>query len=523
MPGIVSSRPARIVRSRVLLSLTGLLLVAGLLLTSPVGATAHARGRALKVDYFFVSNPNARPFWITAGPDGNMWFTDTKANAIGRITPKGVITEFDIGAGKLPYGITAGADGNLWFSEQTNNHIGAINTQGHLVHEYSTPGTDPRPTGITTAPNGDIWFTEPGPGDIVTNSVGRLTSDGIVHTYDSYPCACFMTGITTGPDGNLWAVEEEGVAHHDVTGTLDRITPDGQHIFRDPLPLPPVTPAHLPAFDAPGPDGNVWFTEFAADVHMAGKVTPAGHITEYPLPGSITNSVGVTTGIDGRVWITQGDAGDIVVLNTDGSVVTTIPTHQGPDGIAIGPDGNMWFATSLDEEIGRVHTALPGHAYVLDIAPGFSPSARTIVVGETVRWVLEAPGLHRVVDATGAGLFDSGFQPPVSFLDHTFTAAGRFPFRDQPSGALGVIAVRPSAVSTGHVGSVVNVTWASSTPARATYDVQVRVGSGAWRTWRTGTASASGSYTPSAAGTYSFRSRPHGASDWSPAVTVRVA
>jgi len=57
----------------------------------------------------------ATPFGITAGPDGNLWFTEANGNRIGRITPAGVVTEFSAGitAGATPYGITAGPDGNL--------------------------------------------------------------------------------------------------------------------------------------------------------------------------------------------------------------------------------------------------------------------------------------------------------------------------------------------------------------------------------------------------------------------------
>src|SRR5271154_5357785 len=55
---------------------------------------------------------------ITAGPDGNLWFTAYTSNNIGRITTGGLITEFPVTAlGAYPEGITAGPDGNLWFTE----------------------------------------------------------------------------------------------------------------------------------------------------------------------------------------------------------------------------------------------------------------------------------------------------------------------------------------------------------------------------------------------------------------------
>src|SRR4051812_28161853 len=55
---------------------------------------------------------------ITTGPDGNLWFAERggAGDAIGRITPQGVITTYplDFSSG-WPDKIVAGADGNLWF------------------------------------------------------------------------------------------------------------------------------------------------------------------------------------------------------------------------------------------------------------------------------------------------------------------------------------------------------------------------------------------------------------------------
>jgi hypothetical protein len=59
-----------------------------------------------------------------AGPDGNLWFTEALGNKIGRITPAGVITEYDLTtANSGPVGIVAGPDGNLWFTMAFANRI----------------------------------------------------------------------------------------------------------------------------------------------------------------------------------------------------------------------------------------------------------------------------------------------------------------------------------------------------------------------------------------------------------------
>ena len=114
----------------------------------------------------------AKPLGITAGPDGNLWFTEQIGNRIGRITPLGVVTEFSTGisAGATPGGITAGPDGNLWFTEFDGNRIGRITPLG-VVTEFSagiTAGAEP--FGITAGPDGNLWFTE-----YTGNRIGRFT------------------------------------------------------------------------------------------------------------------------------------------------------------------------------------------------------------------------------------------------------------------------------------------------------------------------------------------------------------
>jgi streptogramin lyase len=101
---------------------------------------------------------------ITAGPDGNLWFTEIEGGKIGRITPRGTITEFPLRStcgsyGCGPVGITAGPDGNLWFTE-FNGGVDNITTHGTFVTGVGTSTRRSQPYGITAGPGGTIWFTE---------------------------------------------------------------------------------------------------------------------------------------------------------------------------------------------------------------------------------------------------------------------------------------------------------------------------------------------------------------------------
>ena len=81
-------------------------------------------------EYTTGLGPGNMPTAIAAGPDGNLWFTDSLANAIGRVTPSGQITEYPNGLGRSngPTAIAPGADGDMWFADTGADAIGRIGT-----------------------------------------------------------------------------------------------------------------------------------------------------------------------------------------------------------------------------------------------------------------------------------------------------------------------------------------------------------------------------------------------------------
>ena len=61
------------------------------------------------------------PSEIVAGPDGKLWFVDSIANLIARVTPAAAVTEFPVPPPRgfvQPLRIAAGPDGNMWFTER---------------------------------------------------------------------------------------------------------------------------------------------------------------------------------------------------------------------------------------------------------------------------------------------------------------------------------------------------------------------------------------------------------------------
>ena len=52
--------------------------------------------------------------------------------------------------------MSAGWDGNIWYTENDTNHVGSIDLNGTILPKYDT---GLRPLSITPGPDGNMWFT----------------------------------------------------------------------------------------------------------------------------------------------------------------------------------------------------------------------------------------------------------------------------------------------------------------------------------------------------------------------------
>jgi virginiamycin B lyase len=171
------------------------------LVTTPNFVHAEA-GR---VREFAIPPSGGGPYGITSGPRHYLWFTEISSNQIGRLTPRGVITEFALPflEGNAPYGITSGPDGNLWFTEINGNQIGRLTPRDRgVITEFAVPTPNSMPYGITSGPDGNLWFAEWN-----GYQIGRITPQGVITEFAIPTPNSGPIGITSGPDGNLWFTE----------------------------------------------------------------------------------------------------------------------------------------------------------------------------------------------------------------------------------------------------------------------------------------------------------------------------
>ena len=323
-------------------------LVLLLLLAALLGPSAAANAAQI-TEFSAGISPGSGPADITAGADGNLWFTEERGGRVARITPGGQVTEFSQGISpdSAPHGIDLGPSGNVWFTEFSGGSAGRISriTPSGAVTGFSA-GLSPFgfPRDIATGPDGNLWFTQP-----LIDRVGRITPDGQITEFsDGITPGSLPVGIARGP-GGIWFTENSG-------DRIGRITPDGKVTEFSAGITPGSRPLHL----TPGPDGNVWFTEEADRI---GRITPEGKVTEFSegiTPGS--HPTHITEGPDGNLWFTE-DAGNRIARITPSGEVTEysegISPGSRPADITAGPNRTLWFTEGGGDRIGRV--TLPDH------------------------------------------------------------------------------------------------------------------------------------------------------------------
>jgi streptogramin lyase len=300
---------------------------------------------------------------LTAGPDGNLWFSDS--NGIGRITPAGAITEFPLPAGQHSSGgLTVGPDGNLWFFEYTETGSSAIGriTPAGAISEFPLPALTVTPSDLAVGPDGNLWFSDSYPD---SSEIVRITPAGAITEFPLPAGQYSSGGLMVGPDGNLWFPE----SYVEVAGGLcgpgcggyfvlifdkiGRMTLTGSITQ---FPLPAVNGPSMEPSLTVGPDGNLWFP----DSNGIGRITPAGDITEFPLPAGLGYPGGLTVGPDGNLWFPDSNG---IGRITPAGAITEFPLpagHGSPGGLTVGPDGNLWFFEYTEtgsSAIGRIMPA----------------------------------------------------------------------------------------------------------------------------------------------------------------------
>ena len=283
-----------------------------------------------------------------------------------------------------PWGITVGSDSKLWFTERAGNKVGRVGATGSF-DEYPLPSAGSAPWDIVLGPDGNVWFSENG-----ASRIGRITTTGAITEY-TLPGVGQTTnvgfkGITTSLFGSyLWFAESTG-------NKLGRLATTGG-FTEFPLPAAASGPSQLVA--DPEEIGGYWFTESATN--RLAHITINGQVAEVASLGDGAVPEGITIGPDGNVWFTLmggNKIGRVAATGSGGPLLFGLPTPDGqPACITSGPDGNLWFTELAAGKIGRI---TPSGEITEFAIPGAGSAPRGIVTGPDGNvWFVES-GANKV-------------------------------------------------------------------------------------------------------------------------------
>jgi virginiamycin B lyase len=291
-----------------------------------LGATLSAAQAAPvgKLKQFKVPTADIQPRSITNGSDGNLWFTLSDPNAnvpsqIGRITPAGVITEFDPACNGCILTDIIQGPGDILYYTSNDPFLGRITTSGQILDPIAMPETDVL-AGNLAVHDDEIWFT-----DFNNDSLWRY--DVVSEQFTQFPVP-EPSDVVVDEAGIVWftAPLEPGIGRLDPATGAVTVTPTT------------LVPRQLTI----AADGDIWFTARFTPQGVGRLVPATGEVTEFPLTD--VGPEGIAASPDGTVWFTQTTKGNIAQI-TDSGVITEgkVVKNSEPFGITVAPNGDPWY------------------------------------------------------------------------------------------------------------------------------------------------------------------------------------
>jgi len=360
-----------------------------------------------------TQSPVDPPFGLAFAPDGSLYITDVNNSRIRKVSPDGIITTvagiasngFSGDGGPAtsarlnsPKGVAVGADGSLYIADTNNHRIRRVGLDGIIT---------------TVAGTGVAGYS----GDGGLAALARLN---------------FPHGLAMGTDGSLYVADKQNhsIRRIEPGGTITTVAGNGVAGY-DGHGVPATqTRLRAPEAVAVRPDGALYIAD--TENHFVRLVTTSGII--WPVVGtgpggalsdgegvpasstavSYPNAVAIdSTGgyfvtsvhrvryIDprGRIYTAAGrtDGGN----SNDGDPASET-LFNGPSGLAVGPEGNLYISDTYNNRVRKVARVLPDQVFTdVVIASGDG--------SQVYQFNAEGKHLRTLHALTGAVLYQFGY------------------------------------------------------------------------------------------------------------------
>lgn len=404
---------------------------------------------------------NSRPFAAVAKPDikyttSNIYVRNITIPALaptntGGAVPATIYSETKVIAGtgqfgtvngnavsaqfKLPYGISVDADGNIFISEagggirmiSAAGQVSSLGTDGLPGPPFDVPKFN-NPHGVVKDKNGNLFVA-----NFNNHNILKITPSGTVSVF----AGVLFAGTADGPGDVANIISPNGIAIDkddnlyvsDGNNAIRKILPSGYVYTLAGQPLAGAADGQGPLaqFNHPGGlavdnEGNIYVADQSN--FSIRKITPNGFVTTIAggtlgtadgigAAAQFQHPTGITVDQSGNLYVVDNNNGTVRRIAPDGEVKTIagggpVGVESGvgtdvhfaePDGIAIGPDGNLYVAEYGKNSIKQVIAT--GYTIDKPLPDGLTFNPRTgIITGTpTVLW----PRTDYTITAYNAG------------------------------------------------------------------------------------------------------------------------
>jgi len=281
----------------------------------------------------------ARPHDVAPAEDGGVWYTAQSQGALGYLDPaSGEATQIPLGSGSAPHGVIVGPEGDAWVTDGGLNAIVRVDDETREVQVFPLPADRPG-SNLNTAAfdgRGRVWFTGQ------TGVFGVLDpASGDMQVFDA-PRGRGPYGITGTPSGDVWFSSLAGsyLARVDLDdlGEVEVIDP--------PTPNAGVRRVWSDS------DGRLWISEWNAG--QVGVYDPSdGSWEEWPLPAEGAQAYSVYVDELDAVWLTDFASDSVVRFDPAVEEFEVFPLPGEPGNVRqmLGRDGEVWAPESAADRL----------------------------------------------------------------------------------------------------------------------------------------------------------------------------
>jgi virginiamycin B lyase len=313
-------------------------LAAGLFVVAVSPAMFAATELNMPIKEYDTPTKDSHPHDPALGNDGALWYAEQMTDKIGRLDPAtGQSKEYPVKPGSGPHGLVSDQDGYIWFTANSAGYIGKLDPKSGHVTEYMLPDEKARdPHTPVFDRHGILWFTVQG-----GNFVGRLDPGSGEIKLKAPPTAGAL------PYGIV--ISSQGVPFFCEFGTnkLASIDPQTMAITEYTLPQKDARPRRI-AITA---DDVLYYTDYARG--YLGRYDPkTGKADEWQSPAKgDADPYGIAVAPDGAVWYSESgiDPNTLVRFDpkTSAFAEEKIPSGGGVvRNMVATPDGRLFLACS---------------------------------------------------------------------------------------------------------------------------------------------------------------------------------